>query len=726
MSHCINPNCPKPTDPLNAYNRICRQCGSQLLVQGRYQVVKLLGVGGFGKTYEALEKGTPKVLKVLVESNPKAIALFQQEAAVLQRLKHPGIPRVDPWGYFTYFANNSRTPIHCLVMEKIEGQNLEEWLHDRGNIPITENQAIDWLCQLAEILHQVHAQQYFHRDLKPSNIMLRAAIVRGSRTTEQLALIDFGSARAVSTTYLAKMAIGQKGTVIASKGYAPPEQENGKTMPQSDFYALGRTFVHLLTGRHPLDFYDPHTDRLEWRVAAPHISREMADFIDYLMARLPGQRPPNTEVLLQQLEDLKRANRHRKPVPMGLSPARGRRRKSPSVAGLRKIASPLMAASAIAAIAGVGLSEVKIYRYAIDRLHEYQQAAAEQVGRLGIDGGSTLEVTPVKAAIDRPQERAIATLATTDTPEEVTEDITLSNTLTGHAQDVRSLAISPDGQLLASGSFDGTIKIWNLQTGQPIRTLTSPNPGQIVSSVAISPDGRTLVSSSNSYGGTIQIWDLATGQLLASLSPGSSGAFVVAISPDGTLLASGSEKGSIKLWDLASGSLLQTLTGHVGTVYSVAFSPDGTTLASGSEDGSIKLWQLENTPSGGLNASIWRHLSGHVGKVFSVAFSPDGKHLASGGADKTVKLWNLETGKQTGTLLSHAGIVFSVAFSPDGETLASGSFTGRINLWDVDTGQRWETPEAHSRWVETVAFSPDGHTLASGSGDRTIKIWGVR
>ena len=162
MSYCINPNCPKPSDSLNATNRICRQCGCELLIAGRYRATRLLGEGGFAKTFEVDDRGFTKVLKVLQLKEPKAIALFKQEALVLQKLKHPGIPRVEPQGYFTVRLRDHPTPLHCLVMQKIYGQNLEKWLGDRNNYPITQAQAIDWLKQLIDILQEVHRLQFFH------------------------------------------------------------------------------------------------------------------------------------------------------------------------------------------------------------------------------------------------------------------------------------------------------------------------------------------------------------------------------------------------------------------------------------------------------------------------------------------------------------------------------------------------------------------------------------
>jgi serine/threonine protein kinase len=264
-----------------------------LLLEGCYRVIQPLGGGGFGKTYEIDDCGTPKILKVLHNTHPKAVELFQQEAQVLSRLHHPGIPKVEADGYFTYIPRNSTTPLHCLVMEKIEGMNLAEWMTQANCQPIGERAALRWLKQLVIILQEVHQRNYFHRDIKPANVMLRS--------DGQLTLIDFGTAREVTQTYFQKIA-GQQVTGINSCGYTPPEQINGKAVPQSDFYALGRTFVYLLTSREPIEFAEePRTGKLIWRDSATQISPTLADFIDYLMAPFPGNRPKDTLGILQCL-----------------------------------------------------------------------------------------------------------------------------------------------------------------------------------------------------------------------------------------------------------------------------------------------------------------------------------------------------------------------------------------------------------------------------------------
>jgi serine/threonine protein kinase len=298
MSFCINPVCPKPNHPDNDENRFCQSCGSQLELLKRYRVLRLVSdKTGFGKVYEAYEQDTPKILKVLKEdlsTDAKAVELFQQEAAVLGHLNHPGIPKVD--GYFQYQTRNGLV-LHCIVMEKIEGPNLEQWLKQQQNRPISQEQAINWLRQLLEILALVHAKQYLHRDIKPSNIMIRP--------DGQLVLIDFGTAREVTRTYLAKVSSGGGGiTAIMSSGYSAPEQINAQAVAQSDFYALGRTFVFLLTGYHPLEMYDSHHNVLHWRNHAMQISPLLLNLIDSLMVRDVNQRPATAQDIIKRLEGI--------------------------------------------------------------------------------------------------------------------------------------------------------------------------------------------------------------------------------------------------------------------------------------------------------------------------------------------------------------------------------------------------------------------------------------
>ena len=282
------------------------------------------------------------------------------------------------------------------------------------------------------------------------------------------------------------------------------------------------------------------------------------------------------------------------------------------------------------------------------------------------------------------------------------------DTFEGHESQVHSVAFSPNGTLLASGSWDGAVKLWDVATGTNITTLEGNFD---VTSVVFSPDGTTLATASHH---SIELWDVATGRNIATLA----GEFpVMAFSPDGATIASGSWDGTVRLWDVATRKKTATLKDDVySAAFSVAFSPDGTLLASGSWD-AVKLWDVET------NTNI-ATLEGHEWRVHSVAFSPDGTLLASGSED-AVKLWDVETNTNIATLEGHEWRVHSVAFSPDGTLLASGSEDGTVRLWDVARGTNTAILEGHTGTVSSVAFSPHGTIIASGSEDETVKLWDV-
>ena len=707
MSYCLNPKCPDPSNQPNPKERNCPHCGSDLLLNGRYRAVKMLGSGGFGKTFEVEESGELKVLKVLYKNHPKAVSLFKQEAKVLCRLNHPGIPKVRENGYFVFWPKDSKEPVHCLVMEKIDGLNLMEWLRMRRNEPIDRAQAVEWLKQLVEILEQVHQQHYFHRDIKPHNIM--------RRPQGQLALIDFGTAREVTGTYLNKVGGGQNVTEIISAGYTPPEQINGKAVPQSDFYALGRTFVYLLTGKRPTEFPEhPRTGKLIWRDSAPQIPDGLADVIDYMMAPFPGNRPQHAQMILKSLAEvepmLDKVSRDR--VIRGTG-ARYTGGTGSSVTGSRRMdISGFPGANSGFGTGASGLrSGASGFRSQswgerwLDRMRApIQSSAFESIKPFAIGGllvglvatqaygywrYSAFPINPIRVVANLPSSWF------------------LRKTLNQEGE-VKSIAASPNGKMLASGSF-GTIRLWNLDSGEDPKILAAHN--NWIEALKIDPTGQILASGSADK--TIRLWNVDSGIRRLTLTGHDGTVNALAFSSDGKMLASGSADRTIQLWDIASGVRFATLSGHSGAVNAVAISPDDRILVSASDDKTIKVWDLDR-------GILMRTLTGHIGGVRDIAISPDGKLLASASSDNTSSVWDLETGKRLHSFIGHRSWVRAVVFSPDGQSVVSAA--DAIEVWRADTGESLRTLRGGDSWIEDLAVRSDG-TIVSGSHDRTIKIW---
>ncbi|EJF58651.1 hypothetical protein DICSQDRAFT_23971, partial [Dichomitus squalens LYAD-421 SS1] len=288
--------------------------------------------------------------------------------------------------------------------------------------------------------------------------------------------------------------------------------------------------------------------------------------------------------------------------------------------------------------------------------------------------------------------------------------------LSRHTDIVRSVAYSPDGRSIVSGSDDRTVRVWDAETGEAIHELSC---GDWVLGVAFSPDGHHIAAVLNDS--TVWIWDSTTGEAVCEPLRGHEDAvWCVAYSPDGRLIASGDGDGRICIWFTEThGMVNQPILAHSSDVHCVAFSPTSQYIASGSDDDTVQVWDAVE------GRAVGKPFEGHTNRVTSVLFSLDGLRIVSGSWDSTIRIWDFET-HQTLKTISHDLLddVWSLALSPDGRRIISGSENGSVLIWDVKTHGIVAGPfVGHSSYVRAVSFSPDGRHVVSCSDDMTIRIW---
>jgi WD40 repeat protein len=611
MSYCLNPACQKPSNPEAA--NFCQNCGSKLRVGDRYRALELIGQGGFGRTFLAVDQGGDRcVIKQLLPRGlglnaPKAAELFQREIAQLTELgEHPQIPELlDHW---------EGDEALYLIQEYIPGQNLEQILAKEGIW--SESQIWNLLADLLPVLQFVHSRQVIHRDIKPENIV--------RPPSGKLVLVDFGASK--STT---EAALGRTGTLIGSAGYVAPEQTMGKAVFASDLYSLGVTCIHLLTDMHPFDLYSVSQDAWVWRqyVSQP-ITSKLRKVLDKLLQKGISQRYPSA---WEALQDLRPLSASRAAVKSGKTAAAWACVQTLTEHEGEVTALSLSPRGRILA-SGSRDKTIRLWRMDTgELLHTFagrslwsssghqdriSALAFSSDGRVLISGSNdgTVKLWDVSAQ-------------------------TLITTLPGQGWDVSAVALDPDGYWLASGNGDGNIQLWDFETDELLANLAQHQDR--VSALVIDASGHVLVSSS--YDKTIRLWDLSTDQVIQVLRGHVDRVSALAMTPDGSLLVSASWDKTIKLWDFQHREQLRVISAHRDRINCLAMHPTGKLFASGSEDSSIKLWNLQgwNLQGGDRTALSESRLCvlRHAWGVNALVFSADGQRLVSGSADETIKIW---------------------------------------------------------------------------------------
>ena len=689
---------------------------------GNYRVMRHLGRGGFADVYLGVHVHlkTQAAIKVLhTELTSSDVEKFRAEARTIARLEHPHIVRVLDFGI------DGSTPF--LVMTYAPNGTLRQRYPGGTNLPL--DIVVSYVRQLAEALQYAHQHRLIHRDIKPENMLL-------GRHNEVL-LSDFGFA------LIAQSSLSQQREALAGTiAYMAPEQLQGQPSSASDQYSLGVVVYEWLTGTRPfqgtsLEIATQHM--LEpppsLRARNPAIPAEIEEVVLTALAKDPLQRfarvqafataleqasqldglPSSSSAIAWELSGLTSAGTQPLSLLIPDAPTRDTT-QVPQVQGFDEdpgdvnSTGPRPSSNGAAAPAAGG--QRRLSRRAV------------VFGLAGLAVGSAVSngIWLAKSA------GLFAGTLPTATPGLLPLPGTTLLTYTGHSGSVSSVAWSPDGDRLASGSSDKTVQVWDGATGRHV--VTYHGHKDWVMCVTWSPDGKYLASGGDDYTGggdrTAQVWEAATGKPVYTFLGHTDAVSALAWSSDGKRLASGSYDRSVRVWDAFSGQHEVICRGHSNWVRAVAWSPNGAHLASASNDGTVRVWDAHT------GHEVMPALE-HGNWVQSVAWSPDGKYLASatgdsgsnGNREHLVHVWNATSGKPVYTYRGHTDEVTSVAWSPDGRRIASASGDAEhaVQVWEALSGTTVLSYREHYKKIWCVAWSPEGGRLASASRDRLVLVW---
>lgn len=648
---------------------------------GNYHLLRLLGQGGFAQVYlgEHLRLGTQAAIKLLfTHLSEDDVEQFLAEARTLARLEHPHIIRILDF--------DVEQDIPFLVMSYAPNGTLRQRYPKGTRLPL--GLLLTYLKQAAGALQCAHDARLVHRDIKPENMLL-------SRQDDIL-LSDFGiavvahSSRSQSTQ-----------EIIGTVSYMAPEQIQGKPRPASDQYALGVVAYEWLCGCPPfhgtpaeITTQHLHAHPPSLREQVPGIPPAIEAVVFKALEKDPHRRFTSVQEFAIAFDQACQACLPATPTLL-LNHAAWSASPAHALEEAPFYTSPTLAES--------GLQPPTSGKRGISR----RALLVSAVGVVGLAG--TAGVFGLWALSK--QRRIGSTLVT----------------YKGHLNAVATVAWSPDGKRIASGSWDQTVQVWDANNG----ALSFIYRGHTtnVNAVAWSParmSQRIASASGNSFfkgEHVVQVWDAATKSRSLTYQGHTQPVHAVAWSPGDTHIASGSEDKTVQVWDASSGNLSLSYSRHTGTVTSVAWSPDGKRIASVSDDTTMQVWDARTAE---LIFS-----SSHTSTVNAVAWSPDGTRIASAsgniflGGEHNVQVWNATTGAHILTYRGHTTQVSTVAWSPDGKCIASASAgpEKNVQIWDATSGTTIYTYRGHTLGVNDLVWSPGGQFIASASNDGTVRVW---
>jgi len=709
-----------------------------------YRLLERIGEGGMGTVYRAVHTRLDRLvaLKVLLTermNKPESLVRFQREMKAVGKINHPNVVQATDAGEVD--------GTHFLVMELVEGTDLARLVRRRGPLGIAD--ACEVIRQAALGLQNIHSHGLIHRDIKPSNLILAAG--------GAVKILDLGLALLQKRVDASEGAT-TSGLVMGSFDYMAPEQADDPHAvdARADLYSLGCSLYYLLTGAPPFPApqYQTPLQKMKAHAATvpprlqqqrPEAPKALADLLGRLLAKAPAQRPANATEVAEALEpfaagadlcELARAAADQSPTagdwhnPERARPAAPPRKRSRLVWLVVWLAAALLL-SLVGALAGLILYvQTDTGLLTIQSDDPDIKVSIEQEGGVVtildlktnkqvtlksgeyhlklVDKGKELELTSNRFTLKR-GDKEVVTIRRMPRPASAAGKPTA--TLQGHRGWIYSLAFSPDGNWLASGSGDKTIHLWDARTGT-LKQSFPEGPGKVYC-VRFSPDGRKLASCGLNDE-CIYLWEVPTGQRLATLKWFKTGKWDLAFSPEGDSLAVGCQDGTCRLWDLAQDRQRDVLPGGKDHVRRVLFFPKDKILATAGS--AIHLWDLEKKKQ---KLSL-PHL-----QTSALALSPDSRLLAAGHWGKgVITIFDTANGKPLRSWKAHNANLNDLAFAPNGQVLASSSHDGTVRLWDPNTGDERAAFKGHKGPVDAIAFSPDGKTLASGGiQDFQILCW---